>query len=164
MNMKRFLIFAFLLMPLAINARGYKLIMKEPVQREDCVYNDWSVVISFEWSEYKNYGITVNIKNESDSRIYVEWENARIEDEPICFGNDNSFTYRDRKADEVVHAGSTCKRFIARQSEMEIDGRELFYTKYVNAYGEAGCRDFIIPIRIGDEVRDYKFKLTVKKE
>lgn len=162
--MKRLIIFALLLMPLMINARGYKLIMKEPVEREDCVYNDWSVVISFEWSEYKNFGITVNIKNESDKRIYVEWENTRIEDEPICFDNDNSFTYRDRKADEVVHAGSTCRRFIARQSEMEIDGREFFYTKHAKEFGEAGGRDIIIPIRIGEEVKDYKFTLAIRRE
>ena len=162
--MKRLIIFALLLMPLMINARGYKLIMKEPVEMEDCVYNDWSVVISFEWSEYKNFGITVNIKNESDKRIYVEWENARIEDEPICFDNDNSFTYRDRKADEVVHAGSTCRRFIARQSEMEIDGREFFYTKHAKEFGEAGGRDIIIPIRIGEEVKDYKFTLAIRRE
>ena len=118
--------------------------MKEPVKTETCFFEDWSINVSFEWSEYKNYGVTVYIKNITDSRICVEWENARIDDEQICFGNDNSFTYRDKKPDEVVHSGSQCKRI-----------------SNINEYSGSGGRDFIIPIRIGDEVTDYKFTLEV---
>lgn len=155
-----FLVMSFI--SLGVSSKNYKLVMAEPIRNENCIYNDWSVVISFEWSEYKNYGVTVIVKNESDSRIYIEWENARIDDEPICFGNDNLLSYKDRKPDEIVHAGSQSKRFIARQSEFEYDGRKLFYLKNLDVYGETGRRTLIIPIRIGDEIKDYRFALAVK--
>lgn len=162
--MKRIVFLILVIIPLfaiAKKPKNLRLVMKEPVKTETCFFEDWSINVSFEWSEYKNYGVTVYIKNITDSRICVEWENARIDDEQICFGNDNSFTYRDKKPDEVVHSGSQCKRFIARRSEFEVDGRSLFYISNINEYSGSGGRDFIIPIRIGDEVTDYKFTLEV---
>lgn len=162
--MKRILIFIIALVPIfafAKRPKNVRLVMTKPIYNEQCVYNDWGAVISFEWNDYKNYGVTVSIKNETDSRIYVEWGNARIEDETVCFGNDNSLTYRDKKEDEVIHAGSTCERFIARQSEFEIDGREFFYMNMIKRYGDSGERDIIIPIRFEDKTIDYRFSLKV---
>ena len=162
--MKKFLLFFILFVSLGVSARDYKLVMLEPIQNETCVFNGFSFSISFEWSEYENYGVTVIVKNESDSRIYVEWENARIEDEPICFGTDNSFSYRDRKPDEVVHSGSRCKRFIARQSQFKYEGRELFHKKWAKERGISEKVVIIIPVRSGEKVKDYRFTLAVKPQ
>ena len=138
--------------------------MKEPVTNQECKFSDNGVTIYFEWSEYKNYGITLIVKNETKERIYIEWSNARIEDEPICFGNDNSFTYLNSKPDEVIHAGSTCERFITRQSEFETEGREFFYLSYLKKYNTAGSRSVIIPIKRGSDTKDYRFMLGVVGE
>ena len=151
-----------LLLPVLLPAKrpkNVRMVMTEPVMREDCTYSDYVATIAFSWSEYRNYGVTVTVSNETDSRIYVEWGNARIDDEPVCFGNDNMLTYRDRKEDEVVHVGSKCQRLIVRQSELEIDGRDFFPMRLLREYGRSGGRTVIIPVRHGEEVTDYVFKL-----
>ena len=162
--MKRLLFLMLAFLPVLVSAKSpknMKLVMVKPIYNGQCTYNDWGAVISFEWSEYKNYGVTVNIKNETDSRIYVEWENARIDDEPICFSTDNSFTYQNQKPDEVVHSGSECKRFIAKRSEFEIEGRDFFHMSILKEYGSSEEVDFIIPVRFKDKTEDYKFSLKV---
>ncbi len=162
--MKRFLFFMLALLPviaIAKKPKNVRLAIVSPQYKDPAVFQDDNVTFEFSWDS-SDIGVNVKISNNTDSRIYIEWENSRLDDEPICFGSDNSFTYRDQKPDEVVHSGSYSKRFVARKSQFENEYRRLFYwDSTFKKYGESSAVPIIIPVKIGDNVTDYSFQIKV---
>lgn len=147
-------------MVFAKKPKNVRLVVVSPTYSDPAVYDADSVKFEFGWSR-SDIGIDVTIHNNTNSRIYVEWENTRLDDEPICFGNDNSFTYRDTKPDEVIHKGSYSKKFVAKKRQFEIETLRLFYWQTFKEYGESARCPLIIPIRFGDKVVDFSFELQV---
>ena len=47
----------------------------------------------------------VNIHNNTQGRIYVEWENARIDGNKVLFSDDRPITMNQKKEDEVIMVG-----------------------------------------------------------
>lgn len=139
-----------------------RLVVEEPVSSDSPIYEDNLVRFSFSWDYWSDIGLDVTIENKTQQRIYVEWENARIKDEPIVFGDDYKLFAHREKPDEVIHIGSKSKRFIARVSQVDNDGLRLFYWNTFKKYGESAICHVIIPIRFDNKTVDYKIGLKVK--
>lgn len=107
----------------------------------------------------------VNIHNNTQGRIYVEWENARIDGNKVLFSDDRPITMNQKKEDEVIMAGdmiygkeitSKGKYYdslgllpLYKEKEMKKNGREYSYT-------------IILPIRLADgTTHDYKFNARI---
>ncbi len=162
--MKKLLFTLLIMLPLMAIAKKHKdtrLIVEAPVFSETASFEVDSIRFSFEWKSYSDIGVKVTIDNNTTSRIYVEWNNTRLRDEPICFGDDNSFTYRDSKPDEVIHRGSYARRFIARQSQFENESKRLFNWETFEEFGSSAVCKLIIPIKRDNKVTDYLIELRV---
>ena len=117
-------------------------------------------------SEYDNNWIkNFYINNETDERIYIEWENARVTDSRVIFSDDRRITMGNPKADEAVSAHShSIKRDIT--GEWYIGSSfiiPLFVPKKLKKnLGQLDTTYFMIPIRYSDgTVEDFKLEFTV---
>lgn len=157
-----------LLMPVAViyakkpKVRNERIIVVSPVLSEDATYSVDSIQFKFGWKSYKDFGIDVTISNDKDSCIFVEWNNVRLGDEPICFGTDNSFTYTDKKYDEIVYDGSYTKKFIAKQSQFNnIEFARLFHWDIYKKEGRSAKIEVIIPIKSMGKTTVYRIKTMI---
>ena len=115
-------------------------------------------------SEYLGYWIrNFVVKNNTDERIYIEWENSRLDGSRIVFGDDSYISMRNPKADEAVSAHSTSiSREISGEKKIDLDYQlEIYDVRYLKK--NAGMKDntyIKIPIRYMDgtiEEFDIKF-------
>ena len=162
--MKKTFIFLFALlasMSFAKKPKNIRLVMVSPISSETPVYENDSIRFEFEWRDYKNYGIYIKIINSKTSRIYVEWENARVQNERLCFGDDNIITYKQKREDEVIHASSYSRKFVGRKSDFTGRDTQIFPMSKVKETGESECREIILPIKHEDKTTDYRFALKI---
>ena len=105
------------------------------------------------------------VNNNTDERIYIEWENARVINSRVIFGDDRRITMGNPKADEAISAhGSSISREIT--SEVCIgDSFVLPLFRPKDLKKNIGSKDyvfFMIPIRYSDNtVEEFKLELTV---
>lgn len=105
------------------------------------------------------------VKNGTDERVFIEWENARITNSRVVFGNDRKITMGNPKADEAISPnGCSISRWIT--GEIFIGSRwafDLYDTDFLKK--NIGCKDIIdvnIPIRFTDGiVEEYKLIIHV---
>lgn len=130
--------------------------------------SDKAKLITFECraSEYYDRFISsFHINNETDERVFIEWENARVDNSRIVFGDDNRLTMKNPKADEAVSPHSSS---ISRQ----ITGERFVYSDFMlplyrpkdlkKDLGSKNYRDVKIPIRYSDgKVVEYELKFAV---
>ena len=113
--MKRFLLLLLVISMACItaNAKKPKPIIKYRLAVTNVV-SEKGKQISFSCSTPSEYStsfiIGFHIENNTDERIYIEWENARITDSRVVFGNDSRITMGNPKADEAVSAHSNSIR------------------------------------------------------
>ena len=111
----------------------------------DASYENDSVRIDFIFMGCDYPYIGVRVTNKTKSRIYIEWENARLGTLNVMFMTDNVLTYSRPKQDEVVHAGSSARRNIGKRT----DGSYMipvFRERNIKSMGD-DYASVIIPIR-----------------
>lgn len=124
-------------------------------------FEDESVRFDFEWHSYAPYFLKVKIKNKTDERITVEWENARLLDAPICFKSDNMFSFNNPKPDEVIHAGSVSEKEIGERESPEYRFL-IFKESSIKMYGKS-TNEIILPIKYpSGKIVDYKIYIYLK--
>lgn len=114
----------------------------------------------YEFGKWLNSFVVTNNTNE---RIYVEWENARIANGKIIFGDDSKLTMRNPKTDEAISSNSnSIKRDITSLNIYESLFGNLFH--YLNLKKEVGTKETImvlIPIKFADNnVDDIKINVS----
>ena len=101
------------------------------------------------------------VKNGTDERIFIEWENARLNWSRIVFGEDNRISIRNPKADEAISPHSTSiSRNITGEKNYN-DGYQIpLYNVRELKKKRLGSKDrthITIPIRYLDgSVEEYK--------
>ena len=125
-------------------------------------------LISFDayGSEYLGYWIeNFKVKNGTDERIYIEWENARLDFSRVVFGDDNRISMRNPKADEAVSSHeSSISRDITGEKKIG-DGYQIeLYDVRDLKKKNLGSKDrtyITIPIRYMDgTVEEFKLEFT----
>lgn len=160
------IIFALLLMiPLTIQAKEFEVYCcnEDDISTGGPFLEDESVRFEFDYSMYLHPKfLTVRIINKTDSRLYVEWENARISDSQICFRTDNAFSFNNPKPDEVIHAGSESTKEIGDRQYFTYNNVYMFNESSIKSHGES-VRKVILPIRYSSgKVIDYKVYVCVR--
>lgn len=137
-------------------------IMLEPVFNQDMIFDADSCTISFSYSE-SGGALYVKVFNKTKKRAYIEWENARIDNSRVVFGDDSRLTMGNAKADESIPSNSnSISRHIL--SESWVGSEYIINLIASNRVKERGGSELevILPIRFGDtEPIDYKFRLSV---
>lgn len=110
------------------------------------------------------YGFTVT--NNTDKRIYIEWENARFDEDRLVFGTDSRLTMGNPKADEAVPANSkSICRAITNQTRAGAEYLINYLYNPKKLKSEPGKKSeikLIIPIRFSDDsVEDYFLVFSV---
>lgn len=128
------------------SAKDYKMYLSINDEKiSDASYENDSVRIDFIFMGCDYPYIGVRVTNKTKSRIYIEWENARLGTLNVMFMTDNVLMYSRPKQDEVVHAGSSVRRNIG----IRTDGSyvmPVFRDKDVRSMG-FDFTSAIIPIR-----------------
>lgn len=160
--MKKIIFLFLLLLPMTAGAKEYELYCSiGDVSTGGPFFEDDSVRFDFEWHSYSPHFLKVVIKNKTNSRIVVEWENSRISNAPVCFRSDNIFTFNNAKADEVVHSGSKSEKEIGERESPEYRSL-VFYDDLIKRNGNC-TNKVIIPIRFSSGlIVDYKIFVCLK--
>jgi len=117
-------------------------------------------------SEYYGYWIeNFEVKNGTDERIYIEWENARLDRSRVVFGDDSSISMRNPKADEAVSPHElSISREITGENKIGDDYQiELYNVRNLkkNYLGSKARTYITIPIRYMDgTVEEFKLEFT----
>lgn len=160
--MRELLIFLMLLLPIIGNAKkkkvAYKLCVEAPVMSDIPQYENDSVCFDFDW-----FGcfLKIRVGNKTNKRVFVEWENVRMNDNPICFDDDNAFTYQTPKENEVIHAGSYSRKTIMKRNNFDYYA-PLFSKFMLEEFHHAFVR-LIVPIKYETETVDYNIRLVLKE-
>ena len=133
------------------------------------VSSNKGMLISFDCYSPSEYSTTFisgfQVKNDTDERIFIEWENARVTNSRVIFGDDRRITMGNPKADEAISPNS---RSIRRNITGEIYiGSSivigLYDTKQLKK--NIGTKDTTyikIPIRFADgSVEEFQLEYTV---
>ena len=108
--MKRLLLFVVLLLPIFLYGKSIKTTIVCDDKKFD-VYED-SIISLKAYVDYNTYFLNVIITNKADERIYIEWENARMENEKILFPDDAPLTMGNERPNEALAKGAICKKQI----------------------------------------------------
>jgi len=157
----RKIVFALLmLIPLVASAKEFSLCCSVNGNKTDGpVYENDSVRFEFSYSPYlEPYFLKVKIVNKTDSRITVEWENARILNHQVCFRSDNIYTFNNPKPNEVVYPNSSSVKDIGEREA--IDYRHFIFKEDDIKKRGHSYNSVILPIIYSSgKVVDYKISL-----
>lgn len=137
----------------------------EPVETNNYAYTVDSLTFEILPSFYGggNKGaIYFDVLNNSSNRIYIEWENARLEDSQIVFSDDRMLEINKPKQEEVVMSGeqSISKELIPRRYVFSNSPIGPLWEKSLLKKGYNQTASLIIPIRKANKkTKDYKFKI-----
>ena len=161
--MKKLILFALItLLPMVASAKEYELYCKvDGNLTGGPFYEDSNVRIEFEYRYFEGYFLRVRVINKTDKRITIEWENARLLDNQICFDTDNIYSYNNPKPDEVVHANSSSTKKIGERKRP--DNRPFIFNEdLIKKHGES-VRRLIIPIKLlSGEIVDYDLYVCLR--
>lgn len=163
--MRKMLLLMAIIVPIVTFAQRKAFVEKitnacliSPYYSELHAYENDSVSVVFNFSRYF---IEVEVFNKTDNRIYIEWENARLDDSKVVFDDDRPITMGLKKEEEVVASRrSSESRKITKKSKFI--GDTLYELINLKKY-ESIDFDVLLPIRFGDKSVDYQFKLCVYK-
>ncbi len=123
------------------------------------VYNDSIVSISFSLSNDCSF-LHVMIINNTNERIAIEWENAKIFGDQVCFDNDSRLTMGREKPDEVImRGGYTSKNLLPKGYVLSSRVLPMFQTKPLKK-GETRGTYVTIPVKYKGKAYDIEIQLT----
>lgn len=160
--MKKILFILMMLMPMVAGAKEYELYCSiGDVSTGGPFLEDSNVRFEFEYRYLEGYFLRVKVINKTDRRITIEWENAMISGEQICFDTDNIYSYNNPKPDEVVHANSSAYKKIGERKSLDYRSI-LFEDDFIKKHGESVCH-LIIPVKFpSGEIIDYDFYVCAR--
>lgn len=142
--------------------RQIHTLMLEPVRNEEMTFEDDSCSIQFKYADYDG-SLSVMVYNKTGKRAYIEWENARLNQRRIVFGDDSRLSMRNAKSDESIPSKSmSILRDIMAESWVGSDYIvSPISPSAVKKRGGAEL-DIILPVRFGEsEAHDYRIKLAI---
>lgn len=154
--MKKLILFALItLLPMVASAKEYELYCKvDGNLTGGPFYEDSNVRIEFEYRYFEGYFLRVRVINKTDKRITIEWENARLLDNQICFDTDNIYSYNNPKPDEVVHANSSSTKKIGERKSPYY--RNFVFNDDLIKKNGNSLNHLIVPIKFASgEIIDY---------
>ena len=110
------------------------------------IFEDENIKIHLSWSHFNSSFISIIIDNKTKDRVYIEWENARLNGSNLAFSNDRKILLNNPKQDEVVHSQT---QSILREIMRRDFAEEGFFPQIENG-------TLILPVRIGNHTIDYK--------
>ena len=134
-------------------------------ESDSIIFQDSIIRVAFEFEYIPLNGVKylmLDILNRTDERIYVEWENVRLNKNKIKFVLDSSHKKDLKIEDECIIGGeSSGYRFIEKDfsvTSSKVENGDIYLRKW-------GDTDFqvILPIKIGEKIRDYKFNFKFEK-
>ncbi len=168
--MRKVLLLMLMMLTIGItaSAKKPKPVIKYSLEVSN-VSSEKGKLISFDCYSPSEYSTTFirgfQVKNETDERIFIEWENARVTNSRVIFEDDRRITMGNPKADEAISPKS---RSISR----EITGETyigssfvmgLYNTKQLKKnLGSKDTTYIKIPIRFADgSVEEFELKYIV---
>ena len=126
-------------------------------------------LISFDCWNASEYSTTFirgfQVKNDTDERVFIEWENARVTNSRVIFGDDRRITMGNPKADEAISPhGRSISREITGETYIGSSWvLDLYDTKQLKKnLGSKDTTYIKIPIRFADgSVEEYELKYIV---
>lgn len=133
------------------------LISNHPENRKNAIELDCYA------SSYDGSFITVYLRNRTQERVYVEWENARCQYDRVIFGDDRRITMGNPKADEAISPmSSSLRREVTGQGRIMSDYILPLYKVKDLKNGEKETVSLKIPIRFADgSVEEYLFHINL---
>ena len=122
-------------------------------------YEDSIVKIYFDVNEKSLY---LKIYNKTKNRMYLEWENFRIDNSAIAFDTDRRLKMDEQKSDEVIFPDnySTHNYVIPKKAVEDSYIKDWWNIDKIKKAGEQFTK-VIIPIRVNDINIDYVFCIGV---
>ena len=161
--MRKIAFILFFFIPLMTFAQKYCLNVESPCYSDTATFENDSIRCEFFWNSIINNSLGVTITNKLKSRIYVEWNNVRIDDEPICFETDTRFTYKLKKEDDAIAQGGKTKKIILTYNLFESALFHMFYKRNIKKKGYDERR-INLSIKYQTESIDYPIVLRVTKK
>ncbi len=138
------------------------------IKRYECdsiIYQDSCVKVTFEFEYIPLNGVKylmVDILNKTEDRIYIEWENVKINKSKINFLFDSKLKNDFKKEDECIFDGeSSGYRFLQKDLEISasnVESKDIYLRK--NGDSQLQVR---LPIRFDEKTKDYKFVFKFEK-
>ena len=122
-------------------------------------YEDSIIKVHFDVSEK---ALFLKVCNKTKKRIYLEWENFRIDDSAIAFDTDRRIKMDEPKSDEVIFPDncSTHNYLIPKKAIEDTYIGNWWDIDIIKKRGEQFSK-IIIPIRVDDTNIDYVFQIGV---
>lgn len=134
-------------------------------ESDSIVYQDSLIRATFEFEYVYLNGVNwlmIDVENKTDNRIYIEWENVRLNKSKIKFVLDSNLKKELKKEDECILGGeSSGYRFLEKDlsiSSQKVEKKEI----YLRKHGDTELQ-LSLPIRYGDKIKDYKFVFSFTK-
>lgn len=184
---------------ISLNAKNspakWELIMTQPIETNNWDYEDDSIKVHMaigsktqeqkiqEYGGDNYYGINgdfcFQLENKTNNRIYIEWENVRVNNEKPVFDNDNTLkiSVNDKREDETVtgKSSSLIRLLYTKKDKTALDrflgGASTYigdnYTRpwETEELKKTGLQtiDFLLPIRFSNgTTKDIKFHLEIR--
>lgn len=132
---------------------------------KDNKFEDDNIQMSFSLS-YGNFKF--QLKNKTPNRIYIEWENSRVDNEKPIFGEDNKITAKQKKEDEAVSGeSSSIERSLFKENPLAAFSSSWAIPAYANGLLSlkklgGSSVSLLIPIRFMDNTtKDYKLMVNI---
>lgn len=146
-------------------SRAIKRMLVSPYQNtkryesDTLIYRDSIIDVTFDLlsEPYRRFStIGIKLKNKTGGRLYIEWENARLDNRKVVFGHDYIYKQNDIKADEcVIHGEESEFMYLFYRDGSSIENDNFLYK---HSWGTKDL-NLILPIRIKEKELDYKFTI-----
>ena len=140
-----------------------KYSLTKPYESSDLYFSDDKIGVDFfPIKDYDGiYFIGITVKNNTANRIYIEWENARINGSKVVFSDDSRLLMSNVKSDEVVVSGEKSETKKIMPKDNVHDNHLLALFRYNN--DRSIDIPIILPIRYDNNIVDYKFSINLSK-
>lgn len=117
-------------------------------------------------SSYDASFLMMYLWNNTNDRIFIEWENARCEGGKIVFGDDRRITMNNAKPDEAVSSKETSlTRSVTSYNRIGSDNIRPLYSLKLLKGGSSDIVTLKIPVRFKDgSVEEYTFEVILSWE
>ena len=143
-------IFVLLLLVVPLFCKGQYVNVIYPKVNNSGIFENDSIRVKFEYDT--DEFVKFSLYNKTNERIYIEWDNFRIENSAIAFDDDRRFTMNQRKEDEAVASESNSQN-------KSITMKDNVRDNYIVDFMKGNAYRVIIPIRYGNKSIDYKVKI-----
>ena len=133
-------------------------------ESDSIVYQDDLIRATFEF-EYLLTGVDylmLDVLNRTDDRIYIEWENVRLNKSKIRFVLDSKLKNDMKKEDECILGGESSGYKFIDNDFTPSSQNAANKTLYLRKRGDTELQ-LRLPIRYGDKTKDYKFVFNFTK-